>query len=70
MKNISTFVIIIGVIIVLIGILMRFAPILKYFGKLPGDIHIEKENFRFYFPFTSLIIISIIINILIRIFKK
>ncbi|RLC49032.1 MAG: DUF2905 domain-containing protein [Candidatus Cloacimonadota bacterium] len=49
---------------------MRFTSILSYFGKLPGDIRIEKENFKFYFPITSMILISIVINIIIRIFKK
>ena len=70
MKEISNLVIIIGVIIILFGILMKFTPILKYLGKLPGDIRIERENFRFYFPITTLIIISVIINVLIRIFRK
>jgi len=66
----GNFVIIIGIIILLLGLLIRFTPFLKYFGKLPGDIKIEKENFKFYFPIASMIIISIIINIIIRIFRK
>ncbi len=70
MKEISTLVIIIGVIIILIGILMRLTPLFHNIGKLPGDIRIEKENFKFYFPITTLILISIIINLLIRIFRK
>jgi uncharacterized protein HemY len=70
MKQTSNLIIIIGVIIIVIGILIRFTSILKYLGKLPGDIRIEKENFRFYFPITTLIIISIIINLIIRVFKK
>ncbi|MCF7815205.1 MAG: DUF2905 domain-containing protein [Candidatus Cloacimonetes bacterium] len=70
MKELSSLVIIIGVILILVGILIRFTPMLKYLGKLPGDIRIEKENFRFYFPITTLILISVIINVLIRIFRK
>lgn len=63
-------IIIIGLIIIVIGVLIRFTPLAKYIGKLPGDIRVEKENFRFYFPITTLILLSIIINLLIRIFKK
>ncbi|HPR18837.1 MAG TPA: DUF2905 domain-containing protein [Candidatus Cloacimonadota bacterium] len=70
MKETSNIIIIIGIIIILIGVLIRFTPILKYLGKLPGDIRLEKENFRFYFPITSLILISLVINVLIRIFRK
>ena len=70
MKEFSNILIIIGIAIVILGVLMRFTSILSYFGKLPGDIRIEKENFKFYFPITSMILISIVINIIIRIFKK
>lgn len=70
MKEFSNVLIVIGIAIVILGVLMRFTSILSYFGKLPGDIRIEKENFKFYFPITSMILISIVINIIIRIFKK
>jgi len=70
LKEFSNILIIIGIAIVILGVLMRFTSILSYFGKLPGDIRIEKENFKFYFPITSMILISIVINIIIRIFKK
>jgi len=70
MKETANLVIILGIILIIIGILMRFTPIFKYFGKLPGDIRIVKDNFRFYFPITTLILISVIINILNRIFRK
>jgi hypothetical protein len=70
MKETANIIIILGIVLILAGILMRFTPIFKYFGKLPGDIRLEKDNFCFYFPITSLILISVIINILFRIFRK
>ncbi len=70
MSKYGNMIILIGLIIIVLGILIRFTPLAKYIGKLPGDIRIEKENFRFYFPITTLILLSIIINLLIRIFKK
>jgi hypothetical protein len=64
-------IIIAGVVIVITGILIYFFhDKLNWLGKLPGDIRIEKENFRFYFPITTMIIISIVLTLLINIFKK
>ena len=60
-----------GIIIVVIGILIYFfSDKLNWLGKLPGDIRIEKENFSFYFPITTMIIISVVLTLLISIFKK
>jgi hypothetical protein len=60
-----------GILIVIVGILIYFFhDKLNWLGKLPGDIRIERENFRFYFPITTMIIISIVLTILISIFKK
>jgi len=64
-------IIITGVVIAVIGILIYFFhDKLNWLGKLPGDIRIEKENFRFYFPITTMIIISIVLTILVNIFKR
>ncbi|HCJ67424.1 MAG TPA: DUF2905 domain-containing protein [Elusimicrobia bacterium] len=65
-----------GLLFVLIGIFMLFGekisniPFLNKLGKLPGDIRIEKENFRFYFPLTTCIIISIILTLLFKLFGR
>ncbi|NMA58969.1 DUF2905 domain-containing protein [Clostridium cochlearium] len=40
------------------------------FGKLPGDIFIERENFTFFFPIVSSLIISLILTLLLNIFRK
>lgn len=57
--------------IVLAGVLIYFAgDKLNWFGRLPGDIRIEKENFRLYFPVTSLILLSLLLNFLIFLVKR
>ena len=56
--------IIIGVVIAGIGIILVLTPKVPWLGKLPGDILINKDNFRFYFPVTTCIIISIILTLL------
>jgi len=54
----------------LVGIVWYyFGEKLTFIGNLPGDIRIEKENFKFYFPITTMLIISVLINVLIRIYK-
>ena len=64
-------VIIIGVFIILIGVVIYFFhDKLNWIGKFPGDIKIEKENFRFYFPFTTMILFSLIISVIVQLIKK
>lgn len=66
-----------GKYVILLGILIVFTGVVIYFfydklhwiGRLPGDIRIERENFRFYFPITTLVLFSLLINIIIRIFR-
>lgn len=64
-------IIIAGVLIVLIGVIIYFFhDKLGWIGRLPGDVRIERENFRFYFPFTTMLLLSVVISLLIRIIKR
>ena len=59
-----------GFILVLLGLVLSFAPgLLGWFGHLPGDIRIERENGTFIFPLTSMIIVSVVLTILINLFR-
>jgi len=63
--------IIAGSIILVLGLILQFAPwLLNWFGKLPGDIRIESGRSRIFIPITSMIIVSIIVTILINIFRR
>jgi hypothetical protein len=65
------YILIVGVIIVVAGILIYFFhDYFKWIGKLPGDIRVERENFKFYFPLATMIILSVVLTILINIFKR
>lgn len=59
----------IGIVFILIGIFLYFFKDFPLF-RLPGDIVIEKENFKFYFPITSAIIISIVLSLIFNIISK
>lgn len=74
MMKMARWFIILGIILIIIGVILYLTPwVFKWFGHLPGDIRIEKENIRIYFPITSMIVISIILTLivnLIRYFKS
>jgi len=65
----SQLLITIGVVLVLVGLLW---PLLQKsgLGRLPGDIVVEKENFRFYFPLATSIIISLLLTLLYWLFRR
>ena len=63
--------VIIGIVIAVIGAVIWLAgDKISWFGNLPGDIRMEKENFRFYFPITSMILLSVVISILWWLIRK
>ncbi len=69
--GLGKYIIFFGVFIVLAGVIIYFfGDKLHCIGRLPGDIRVEKENFRFYFPITTMILASIVISFLIYLFKK
>lgn len=64
------FLIITGIILLVAGIVIQFSDKIPYLGKLPGDIVIERKNFRFYFPLTTSLLISIIISLVLLFMNK
>jgi hypothetical protein len=61
----------IGAIIIVIGIIIYFfSDKLNWIGRLPGDIRIEKENFRFYFPIVTMILFSLLGTLIIWLIRK
>ncbi|MDO8602799.1 MAG: DUF2905 domain-containing protein [Candidatus Omnitrophota bacterium] len=54
-----------GIILAVTGILFVFMGKIPWFGKLPGDIYIKKENFTFYFPLATSILLSVILSLII-----
>lgn len=64
-QSLGKLLIVLGIFITIVGLLMVFAPKLPYIGRLPGDIYIKRENFTFYFPIASSIIISIILTLVL-----
>ncbi|MDP4224412.1 MAG: DUF2905 domain-containing protein [Bacteroidota bacterium] len=67
-----------GRILIIAGILLIVAGIIVYFagdkfgwlGHLPGDIRIVRENVRFYFPITTMIIVSVVLSVILYLIRK
>jgi len=63
--------ILVGVAMFLLGLTLVFAPgLLSWFGKLPGDIRIERENRFIFFPITSMIVISVLLTLVFNLFFR
>lgn len=63
--------IIAGCVLLIIGIVLHFFPgVLNWFGKLPGDIRFQRDRTQVFIPITSMIIISIILTILLNLFRR
>ena len=61
------------IIIVAIGVVWLLSPSIRWLGKLPGDIGIEGENFKFYFPVVTCVVVSLLLSgimWLIRFFSR
>ena len=59
-----------GGVLLVLGALLSFTGRLPWVGRLPGDISIERENFRFYFPLATSIVISIILSLLAWLIRR
>ena len=69
--SIAKYLIYIGVFFLLIGSIIFFLGKIGIgIGRLPGDILIKKDNFTFYFPLVTSIIISILLTIILNVFLK
>jgi hypothetical protein len=60
-----------GLALSALGLVLWWRPdALSWFGHLPGDIRVERESFHFYMPLTSLLILSLAVNLILRLVQK
>ena len=61
----------IGAIIIVVGIIIYFFhDKLNWIGRLPGDIRIERDNFKFYFPIVTMILLSLVGTLILWLIRK
>jgi hypothetical protein len=69
MNTAGTWLIAAGVVLIAVGLLFK-AGWLYWFGSLPGDIRYEGEHVRFYFPITTMILISVVLTVIMAIVRR
>jgi hypothetical protein len=70
MGGLSKTLIAVGIVLVIVGLLASLAGKLPWIGHLPGDIHVQRGRFSFYFPLTTCIVVSIVISLVAYWFKR
>ena len=69
--NMGKWLMVIGVLVVLVGAALQFAPwLVNWFGTLPGDLRIGSGNTRVFIPITSMLLLSIILTIIVNLFRN
>lgn len=70
MQDAGKWLLLIGTLILGLGLILYFwGNKFQWIGHLPGDIRIERDNFKFYFPLTTMVLFSIVINVVMRLVK-
>ena len=71
MPQIGKMLVIGGIVRAIAGLILWLAgDKLGWIGHLPGDIRVEKENVRFYFPITTMILLSVVVSVILWILRK
>jgi hypothetical protein len=70
MESLARLLIVFGVVLALLGGLLLVAGKIPFLGRLPGDIIIRRENWSFYFPLTTSILLSILLTLLFSFFGR
>jgi hypothetical protein len=58
-----------GIFLAVLGTVISLGGKIPWLGRLPGDIHMERENFSFYFPLATCLLISVILTLIFKIFR-
>ena len=70
MSDFGRWLIVVGVILVIVGAVFLLAPKIPWLGKLPGDISFKRGNFSFYLPLGTCILISLIVTLIMYLFRR
>ena len=70
MSDIGKALMLLGVCIFVVGVLLTVAGRLPWFGRLPGDIVVERGPVTFYFPLATSIVLSVVVSLLLWLFRR
>ena len=70
MNDLGKLLVVAGIVLVIVGAILWAGLGRGWLGRLPGDIHYSRGNFSFYFPVVTCILLSIVLTLILRIFRK
>jgi hypothetical protein len=68
--DVGKLLIVFGAVLIIMGLLLSTNVHIPLLGKLPGDIHINRDGFHFYFPLVTSILISVILSLILYFFRR
>lgn len=70
MGDLGKLLVLFGILLVVLGVVFSVGPKIPWLGHLPGDIYIERERFMFYFPLTTCLLLSLILTLVLYLFRR
>ena len=72
MQDLGRILIIVGAVLIVVGVLLHYTGLFSFLrlGRLPGDIAIKRDNFRFYFPLMTSLILSLVLTLVLYLLRK
>ena len=70
MGDIGRALVILGLVLVVVGVLVSLATKVPWLGRLPGDIHIQRGSWNFYFPLATSLLLSVVLSLLFWLFGR
>lgn len=70
MSELGKLLIVFGAVMILVGLVLVWRVHIPWIGRLPGDISVERGNFRFYFPLATSLVLSLVISVLLYWLRK
>jgi hypothetical protein len=61
---------VLGLVVAAVGAALMVLPKMPWLGHLPGDVHIERENFSFHFPIVTCIVVSIVVTLILNFLSR
>jgi ribose/xylose/arabinose/galactoside ABC-type transport system permease subunit len=65
MTDIAKLVITVGILVTLVGVVLLLVGRVPWLGRLPGDVYVERGNWRFYFPLATSLLVSVVLSLLV-----
>ena len=65
MADLGKLLVVVGVLIVVAGLVLMLVGRVPFLGRLPGDIHVQRGNWTFYFPLATSLLLSVILSLVL-----